>query len=279
MKAVRSIERAFDVLVRFIETPILEVAQLQQGSDLPRPTLYRILNTLEQKGLLSSSGDPKQYRLTYRSLEMANSYLSTLDIVAIGTRYLEGLQHLTEETVALFVNHDQSNRILVKEIVSAHPLKFSRGVGYISPHHVGSAGKVILAHLGPAAIEVHLSSINSSERAKLRAEIAAIHKSGVHISHGEVISGAVSIAAPVFTRGGTVIGSIAVFGPEARLTQRRQAEFAPEIRKAAEAISSELGFGASTPAERMGRTAVTPTKRERKATIKVPRTPGKRATN
>ena len=46
-KPVRSVDRAVDIVLAFVDTPVMGVAELQQRLELPRPTLYRMLSALE----------------------------------------------------------------------------------------------------------------------------------------------------------------------------------------------------------------------------------------
>ena len=56
-KPVRSVDRAVDIVLAFVDNPVVGVAELQQRLELPRPTLYRMLSAFEQKGLVSWFGE------------------------------------------------------------------------------------------------------------------------------------------------------------------------------------------------------------------------------
>lgn len=242
MKSVRSVERAIDIIIRFIETPVMDVSEIQKGSELPRPTLYRILNTIEQKGLLASSGDPRQYRLTYRALEMASSFLSTLDVAQVSEPFMQKLWSVTDETIALCVRIDDRHHILAKEIRSRQPLAFSRGVGHIGSFELGAAGKVILAFLPKSTAEKIINSVmDKKTRERLVDDLEKIRMHGYHLSKGEIIVGAASIAAPIFDREGNIIGSIAHLAPQARLTSDRRDRAIRLVKETAGKISAAMG--------------------------------------
>ena len=71
-----------------------------------------------------------------------------------------------------------------------------------------------------------------------------VRRSGVRVSKGEIIEGAVAVAAPVFDRNGAVKGSVCVFGPEVRLSDNRRNDCIKKVRTASEDISRALGYGA-----------------------------------
>src|SRR5579864_3591749 len=63
-ESVRAVERALEILLAFRPgDEELSVAELLTRVDLSRPTLYRLLNTLEQQGFLFSFGEPQRFRL------------------------------------------------------------------------------------------------------------------------------------------------------------------------------------------------------------------------
>ena len=71
-ESVRAVERALEILLAFRPgDKELAVAELLTRVDLSRPTLYRLLNTLEQQGFLVSSGEPQRFRLIEHRVEHA----------------------------------------------------------------------------------------------------------------------------------------------------------------------------------------------------------------
>jgi DNA-binding IclR family transcriptional regulator len=98
-------------------------------------------------------------------------------------------------------------------------------------------------------IEEGLAEIaDAGERAALMAELADIRRDGSAVSTGEIIAGAVAIAAPVFDADG-VTASICVFGPEARLTGDHRSFCLKQVCKAAEAVSTAMGRRSALAAE------------------------------
>ena len=59
--SVRAVERALDILLAFQpQDDALTVSELLVRVELSRPTLYRLLRTLQGKQFLISSGDPQR---------------------------------------------------------------------------------------------------------------------------------------------------------------------------------------------------------------------------
>ena len=129
--------------------------------------------------------------------------------------------------MALFVVAENGKKICIEELQSTQALTFTRGIGFMEDLATGASGKAMLAF-------THEASSNP--------EFDDVRRSGVRVSEGEIIEGAVAVAAPVFDRDGTVKGSVCVFGPEVRLLGARRRDCIERVRSASEDISRALGY-------------------------------------
>lgn len=244
---VRAVGRALEILLAFTEDdPELSAGELLKRVDLSRPTLYRLIYTLEEHGFLVSVGEPQRFRLGPSVARLAHVWKTTLDLSTLADSMLRRLWEETQETVALFV--PQGNmRLCVAELPSPQPLNFKRGVGYTERIARGATGRAILAYMEPTPEQlrsyVQGTGINVKD---LEAELAATRRLGYSTSRSELISGAVAVAVPFFDRHGQVAGSMGVFGPEVRLNAARQKEVADMLLEEAVRLSEALGFGAAT---------------------------------
>lgn len=227
-KTIRSIERAVDVLACFDQaTPQLSVTALQKRTGLSRPTLYRILATLERKGVIRSFGEPQRFELGHEASRLAANWIGQDDYIRAARPVLRRLWDDTDETVALFIVADGDKKICIEELQSRQALTFTRGVGFTEDLATGASGKAMLAFTQPAGGN---------------SEFEDVRRSGVCVSEGEIIEGAVAIAAPVFDRDGAVKGSVCIFGPAVRLADARRGECIDRVKQASEAISYALGY-------------------------------------
>lgn len=239
---VRAVGRALEILMAFSESdPELSVSELLKRVDLSRPTLYRLVYTLEEHGFLVSFGEPQRFRLGPSVSRLAHVWKGTLDLKSIAEPVLKRIWHATSETVAMFV--PQGNmRLCVEELPSPQPLNFKRGVGYTERVVRGASGRAILAFMQPteAVLRSYLAGSGVDPK-KLEDELATTRQRGYSVSRNELISGAVAIAAPFFDRSGQVAGSIGVFGPEVRLDAGRQKEVAQLLLLESQMLSEALG--------------------------------------
>ena len=240
-ESVRSVHRALDVLLAFSRNQAeLTASELLQRVNLSRPTLYRLLYTLETKGFVTSSGDPQRFRLGPAVGQLSHVWTTSLDIASIAEPIMRELWTETQETVAVFVEQAE-RRLCLAEMPSPQPLNFKRGVGYLERLVVGASGRAILAFKPDADshLERYAQGVNL-DYAAVRKELGRIQQLGYALSRNELIDGAVAVAAPFFDNNG-VVGSLALFGPSTRLTESAVRKLGPKIINAANQLSVALG--------------------------------------
>jgi IclR family transcriptional regulator, acetate operon repressor len=227
--SVRAVDRALAILNAFTEQDReLTAAELLQRVSLSRPTLYRLLHSLENSGHIASysppDGEAQRFRLGPSIAGIARAWTATQDITVIAQPFMHRLWQQTQETVSLFVRQQQ-HRLCVAEMQSPQALSFKRGVGYREKISLGASGQVILAF---------------DETVADTPIFKAIRKRGYAVSNSALIEGATAIAAPVFDKNRVVYGSIAVFGPTLRLTPAQVSSVAALTVRCAENLSSAI---------------------------------------
>lgn len=241
-EGVRAVDRALDILMAFrAGDHLLSASDLLKRVDLSRPTLYRLLRTLELRGFIVSSGEPQRFRLGPSVAHLAHVWTSGLDLAELSQPMMRRLWEQTGETVALLVHHGEE-RVCVAEMPSAQPLSFKRGVGHSENVTVGASGRAILAFATDAPRYIDGKIPKARQKAYLE-QLARIRETGYAISRDELIQGAVAIAAPFFSAGSQVVGSLAVYGPSARVDEAQVRQIAQLLLEAARELSQKAGAG------------------------------------
>src|SRR5690554_4869173 len=152
--SVRAVERALDILRAFdADDYELTAADLGQRVKLSRPTLYRLLYTLQNQGFIIAEGDPQRFRLGPEVARLAHIWNASLDIARLAQPILQKVWEDTRETVALFIPQGD-RRLCVAELPCPQPLSFRRGVGYSDTLVRGARGRAILAYLNTAETQL-----------------------------------------------------------------------------------------------------------------------------
>jgi DNA-binding IclR family transcriptional regulator len=233
--SVRAVQRALGILLAFkAQDGGLTVAELLARVDLSRPTLYRLLGTLEQSGFIASSGEPQRFRLGSAVAHLAHVWTASQSLAQLAEPMLRKLWEASGETVALCVP-DGSYRVCVAELESAQPLNFKRGVGSRGKLALGASGRAILAHMTLPDAKLTRYADETVDMDELRADLRVIRAQGYAVSREALIRGAIAIAAPFFNGVNQVAGSLVIYGPSARVTNRQQ------VARLAELAQGEAG--------------------------------------
>jgi DNA-binding IclR family transcriptional regulator len=239
---VRAVGRALEILLAFTASDReLTIAELLKRVDLSRPTLYRLLHTLEQSRFVIAEGEPKRVRLGPAVARLAHAWNASHDVSAVAEPMMRRVWEASGETVAVFVR-DGVFRTCLAELPSPHALSFRRGVGYRERLAVGASGRVILAHMNLMAADLkayHADRRGDPER--YLKELARVRERGFAVSHEELLPGAAAVAAPFFDSTGQVAGALGVFGPSARLSPLQTERYGKLLIREARALSEALG--------------------------------------
>lgn len=245
---VRAVQRALDILLAFKPGDDgLLAAELLRRVDLSRPTLYRLLDTLNAKGLLSAQGEPQRFRLGPAVAQLAHAWSAGTSYETVAQPMMRRLWEATRETVSLHVQ-DGVDRVCLAELPSTQPLSFRRGVGYREKLVRGASGRSILAWLKVDVSDLPAyGAANAADAKRISGQLQRVLVDGHATSRDELIQGAVAIAAPFFESSGRVVGSLGLFGPSARLNEDLVQSYATLVQKEAQAVSAALGFDGHLP--------------------------------
>ena len=243
-----SLEKALDVLEAVGAAPSgLSQAELISRVPLPKTTLYRIVGTLVDRGILRRDTSHRVYRLGFRYLEMVrNAYLKP-DLVAAASNELRALRDLTGETSYLAVLDGNEVRSL-ERCDGAHTSRSAAALGQSKPIYCTGQGKAILSVMDEVDRDRVLKGIafepftihTLSDRRQLLLELKATLARGFAIDDEEIVMGVRCVAAPIVDAQGKVRGALSVAGPAYRLSRERLMLLGPELVDAARRVGAEL---------------------------------------
>jgi IclR family KDG regulon transcriptional repressor len=208
--------RAAAILDSFtVERPELGVRDLARRLGLSPATAGRLLATLHSAGILRQNEATRAYALGVKVLSWASVFSSTLDVRSKARPVLEQLHRQTRESVSLYIR-DGVERVCVERIESLQQIRVVVRVGERMQLYAGASGKVLLAFLPReqrkkllAELDlVRLTENTLCDRKRLERDLLEILERGYAISLGERVSGAASVAAPIFDVSGSVVASL-----------------------------------------------------------------------
>lgn len=243
-----SLEKALDVLDLVGDAPAgLSQNDISEHLALPRTTVYRLLATLVNRGLLRRDAARKVYCLGFRCFEMARQAYAMPDLVAAAATELRSLRDLTGET-AYLATLDGGEVISIERYDGAHSQRSSAALGQRKPIYCTSQGKAILSAMPPDERDALIRDITlkpltphtHTDRRRLQADLKIISARGWSMDDEEIVLGIRCVGAPVIDLKGNVRGAISVAGPAWRITRERAELLGPEVAEAARRIGAQL---------------------------------------
>jgi DNA-binding IclR family transcriptional regulator len=213
------IDRMMDVLSELAHRDSgLTIRELTETLRLPRTTIYRILNSLQQHSMVRRD-DGGAYHLGRRLLSLAShvaSRASEFDLAAIVQPFLDRLAADLGEGVKLSVI-DQEGILVLAVAQGRREYALTVAPGQRMPIHAGAASKLLLAHLPSEEMDYWLSrpliaytGKTITDPKRLRAELAKVRRLGWAQDKGENAPSINAFAAPVFTSTGKTAAALSV---------------------------------------------------------------------
>ncbi len=237
---VRAVERALDILLCFTEASELGLAQITKKVSLHKSTVFRLLQTLEQKGFIIKNSETEKYRLGYRILELSNHLSGINDPAILFLPEMQRLRNEVDETISLYVR-DGLDRIRIQAIESEQPIRRVAPIGARMPLYVGAASKVLVTFENPierSSIMDKLEAQQMIDRVSFEEMINEIRSNGFATSFEERELGAASIAVPIFNKSKKLIAAISISGPVNRLTHEKMNNNIKELLEVASQLSN-----------------------------------------
>lgn len=239
-----SFARGLRVLLTIADRGEIRADELSVLLGSPVSTIYRYLRTLSDFGFIDRQGS--SYRLGPRLIIGSGANVTAEELIRTSDPVLRLLEEETGET-ALIVRRIGLAAVVLHEIPSSQPLRVTIPPGEELPLQGGAFGKALLA-FAPAEIQDEVFALERPPGApdgeRLRADLADVVTSGVARSVGEVLSGTVAIAVPIFRHDG-IVAAIGVIGPEARCGLAWRTRVAKLLPGAAGSIVGALTVGPS----------------------------------
>jgi len=242
-----TVGKAIEILdcVAAIGHPV-KFSELLAQSPHPKATLYRFLQTLTSQGMLAYDEESGTYMLGLRLVKLAHSAWKQATLATVARPFIDVLAASVGEAVhlaqmesgqVLFVDKQKMNRQFE---TLANP-------GSVAPAYCTGVGKAILAFMTPerreralrhqAFLDYTIATHTNLEG--LRAELEVIRAEGVAFDREEHQSQIISIAAPIMTVGGRVIGAISIATSTAHHSLDSIVQFKPELVDTAKRIGDE----------------------------------------
>lgn len=250
---IKSLDRAMMVFEFLSAAQGKSLSALASEMGQSPATLYRILVTLEGRGLVEFDPDLQVWHIGPRAFVIGSRYLQRSSLVERARPILRRLMEETGETANLGV--EQNARVLfVSQVETQANIRAFFPPGTLSPMHSSGIGKALLAQKdaewlarfeATEALEP-FTPHTLTNRTALDADLAETRARGYAIDAEEKNIGMRCIAAPVFDLNGEAVAGISVSGPTSRIGPESITPLGAAVVEAAQALSRAIGGAPKT---------------------------------
>ncbi len=247
---IKSLDRAMVVFEFLSEAQGKSLSTLASDLGEAPATVYRILVTLEGRGLVEFDRIDQVWHVGPRAFIIGARFLKRTSLVERARPIMRHLMDATGETANLGI--EQNSHVLFVSQVETHAsIRAFFPPGTLSRLHASGIGKALLAQMDAARIDNLLSvaplerftEFTLTDRDALMADLADTRARGYAIDGEERNIGMRCIAAAVFDVHGEAVAGISVSGPTSRVGTKQVAEFSTEVVAAAQELSAAIGGG------------------------------------
>ena len=244
---VNSLARGLEVLRTFNRTGRkMTLSQVASETGNTRAGARRILLTLIHEGYAVSDG--KLFDLTPQVLELGHSVLSSKGVWEIAKPFIDNLSTETQESVSAAIL-DKFDVVYVSGAQYHRVISVGISVGARFPAHCTANGRVLLAAQPDEQWSDMLSRIKLTkmtnktvvDKKEFGKILERVRDQGWSFVNQELEIGLMSIAAPVKTSSGTLVGAINIGVPTLRISPEKMvSNVLPKLLKTTTDISKAL---------------------------------------
>lgn len=245
---VKALDRALVVLEVLAEMEGATLSALADEMKQSPATLYRVLITLEQRGMVETDPATQKWHIGHGAFLIGSVFLRRTSLVERSRPIMRDLMAATGETANLGVERG-IHVLFVSQVETHQAIRAFFPPGAMSPLFASGVGKALLAQETDTGVERYLRDaqleaftpktlVNPTD---LRADLAATLDRGYAFDDEERNMGMRCIAAPVFNAHNEAVAGISVSGPSSRIGEDDIPRLAKAVKTAAARLSAALG--------------------------------------
>lgn len=244
--SVQAVVKTIDLINSLAGEQDATLAVLADKLSLNRNKTYRLLATLEEKGLVERDEVNHTYHLGMTAFEMAQHIMKCSSLIKIAHPVMEELAQKLGE--AVYITVLSNDEVLFLDMVdSVQQVKAADLVGKRFPFFTNAAGKVIKSLSSTDFLSRGRRRRDIPDPEALENELLEIRRRGFAVDFNGVGDGLCAVAVAIRDYAGKVICSLTVLAPAFRMIQDRlEKEVIPSMLEGADALSSKFGYAPMT---------------------------------
>lgn len=247
LQPVRSLDRAISILEVLARRGTAGVTEIAAEVSLHKSTVFRLLATMEARGLVEQDSNRGRYSLADGIVRLAEGAQKRHDLALIGRDICVALAQEIGESVYIAIR-DGRDVVSIDQVIGPSSLTTLSEVGRRDPLHASSCGKVFLADLPTPELQSYiegglprLTGYTLVDPDALKADLALVSSRGYATTWEEQEPGLTAVAAPIRATDGHLVAAVSVSGPSFRLVPPMIPGIATHLIQAAAQIADRIG--------------------------------------
>jgi DNA-binding IclR family transcriptional regulator len=222
----------------------LTPTDVNAGIGLPKPTIHRLFNTLEEEGFLQRDLDGKTYSPGPRLRTMAGGILSSLRIRTARQAILQRLSREIGETCNIALA-DRDSMVYLERVETEWPLRIQLPIGSRVPFYCTASGKMYLSSLSRNHLKKYLEATELAPRTPntltsaeaLLEEIRDIRRKNYALDREEFMPDMIALAVPILDPNQRLMATLSFHAPTQRFTSEKALECLEPLQAASRDLS------------------------------------------
>ncbi|MFC5651091.1 IclR family transcriptional regulator [Paenibacillus solisilvae] len=243
------LEKAISIIETLSEqVESIGVSELCKLTEMPKTSVFFILNTLEKHNYISKTESGK-YKLGSKLINLGLNVLNKIEIREEARPFMEKLLQDTGYTVHLAVL-DDGEAMYVEKVENQGFVKFSTYIGQRIPLHASGVGKALAAYLPMSKLDeilhekglLEITENTITNAQDFKAALEVIRNLGYAVEDEEGESGIRCIGAPILDHQNQLKASISITALRTDLSIHEIPIVGEKVKQTALEISMLLGY-------------------------------------
>lgn len=231
----------------------LGVREVARRLELSPAVAQRMLNTLASQGYVEQAGNTRRYQIGYAVLGLAQHVFQRGRLLSMTESELQAMASDSGFNGFLGLRRGATG-VYVLAVQADSPVVIRAQPGEVMPLHSTALGKALLFTLSDDVVASLLGEEPFERRTPrtltdLQGLLEQLHLAnslGYATAISENIEGVISVGAPIYDAGGTVIAALSVAFPRALHPKIKITDVAQKVLGATARISKAMGFDNTT---------------------------------
>lgn len=224
------------------------ISYLANKTGLSKSTIFRILYTLQQNGMILKNQTNDKYGLGMFFIKTGEQMKNSLNLKKVALPIMEKLSSEIGETVNLGVMYEK--QVLILETVFGDESVLVSRLDPICPLYCSGIGKLLMLKFSEQEIKKYFEEISIYKKTintitdykQMLKKQQEIVECGYSIDDEEYEFGLYCIAAPIYNLEGEIIAGLSLSGPASRIKYKGEEKLTKMIMDSAKDISCRMGY-------------------------------------